>query len=423
MRAALLAFCLVFASPAAAADEDDALDAGPPNAWASSGPVLERGPFRPAPMPLRACSTRRALCVHGAKNAPAVLATLASAERAWDTAQDALDLPTPDPDPSTGAYDIYLVDRAGADTGLAERDVRSRVDRASAFSLVDARASGCARDFLVARELLHAIVFRVSPAIDDASARAQTTSLAELLVPCSAIDPGVFQSHPERPIADTWPDAPSFGARYSEGAAIVYDWIDTSFGATPGSIVRAVWALSPTITPLGAWRWNNEPDTYDVLRETFKNALAIGSTVDDLWREVAVARAFMTPPARVDRAIDWPDKPRRFAGNAVMPTGSTYFLVKKGGPPGARLRVEVTWEQHAKMRWAIARLDANGREIGHMPLPSSDRATEAQMTVVDLDNVASVLLVGTNVGDPAYAFDPDDEVWEPHGFLITLAAE
>jgi hypothetical protein len=28
-----------------------------------------------------------------------------------------------------------------------------------------------------------------------------------------------------------------------------------------------------------------------------------------------------------------------------------------------------------------------------------------------------------NTGDPTYHFDPDDEVWEPHGWLLSLAAE
>jgi hypothetical protein len=136
-----------------------------------------------------------------------------------------------------------------------------------------------------------------------------------------------------------------------------------------------------------------------------------------------VARAFTTIPARIERTSDWPDKPRRFAGNAVGPTGAAYVLVKTGNAPGARLRVELAWEQHANMRWAAVKVDADGREIAHVAIPSQDRATEAQMTIVDLDRAASVLLVGTNVGDPLYPFDPDDEVWEPHGWTLTVASE
>jgi hypothetical protein len=424
MRALLVALSLALMAPSAAAEEEDEpVDAGPPNPWASPGPIVERGPLRPAPMPLRACSMRHPVCVHGSKG-PDVLATLGSAERAWEMAAGALDLPSPDPHPATGAYDIYLVDRAGADTGLGERDPRGRVDRASAFSRIDVRATGCARDFLVARELLRAVLFRVSPAIDEGSARAQTASLAELIVPCFTIDASLFQSRPDRVIVDTWPEAPLLGARYDEGAALVYDWIDKSFGAEPGAIVRALWALSPTVTTPGAWRWSNEPDTFDVLRASFKNALSLGSTVDDLLREVAVARATMPLPARIDRTIDWPSKPRRFAGEPVAPTGATYFLIhKRDAPAGASLRVELSWEQHAKMRWAAVKLDPSGHEIGHIAIPSADRATEAQMTVVDLDRAADVLLVGTNVGEPLFPFDPDDDVWEPHGWLLTVAAE
>ena len=45
------------------------------------------------------------------------------------------------------------------------------------------------------------------------------------------------------------------------------------------------------------------------------------------------------------------------------------------------------------------------------------------MTVVDLEGVARILVVGTNAGDPSFRFDPNDEVWEPHGWTVTVASE
>jgi hypothetical protein len=45
------------------------------------------------------------------------------------------------------------------------------------------------------------------------------------------------------------------------------------------------------------------------------------------------------------------------------------------------------------------------------------------MTVINLDGVDSLLIAATNVGDPFAPFDPDDETFEPHGWLLTLAAE
>jgi hypothetical protein len=75
------------------------------------------------------------------------------------------------------------------------------------------------------------------------------------------------------------------------------------------------------------------------------------------------------------------------------------------------------------MRWAVVKRDAAGREISHLLVPVAERATEAQVSVVDLDGADSLLIVGANAGDAAYPFDPDDAIWEPHGWLLTLAAE
>jgi hypothetical protein len=45
------------------------------------------------------------------------------------------------------------------------------------------------------------------------------------------------------------------------------------------------------------------------------------------------------------------------------------------------------------------------------------------MSLVDVDRADRIVLVGVNTGDPAYGFDPDDEVWEPHSWLATVAEE
>jgi len=127
----------------------------------------------------------------------------------------------------------------------------------------------------------------------------------------------------------------------------------------------------------------------------------------------------------LDWDLPWPDRPRRIAPRApVMPTGASYVVVRcAGARPGARLRVEIDWEEHALFRWTLVKQNAQGRELGRVPIATTDRATTAGMTLVGLDGVDRVLLVGVNAGDPAYAFDPDEEVWEPHGWLVTLAEE
>lgn len=422
---------------------------------ATPGPVVARGPGRPpqSAKGARACSFRHPICVNAARRiAPDVaLAVLDAADRAWDSITGSLGLPAPDPDPDTRAYDVYFADLGGrgAMTLFGERDVRSRVDRASAFTLLDNRVTrGCALDALVAREVARASLFRAAPATDEGTARAQTTYLAQLMVPCAmsetADGAAFFQSHPERGFADAWPESDArAGAAFAAGASLFHGWLDYSFGRAPGSLVRATWALAPTMTELSAFRWHNEPDSFDVLRETFKNSLSNGSTLDDLLLEFGVARAFFGaaddgahyPESRTlgeaarlrrDWEIEWPQKPRRLSSPAagLAPLGMTCIAMKRDGAArGARLRVEAAWEQHAKMKWAVVKLDARGKEIGHLVVPSHDRAVEAQMTVVDLDDVASLLLIGVATGDGLYPFDPDDEAWEPHGWLLTVASE
>jgi hypothetical protein len=413
---------------------------------ASSGRIIQA--FA-APSPdgfkLHACSFREPLCVYAPPSVASatVIATVAAAERAWELATGALGFPAPDVDLMSGTYPLYFLDRAPmlAETLLSARDVHGGFDRASAFTLLDARlTAGCTLDALVAREIARAIAWRVVPATDRGTVGAQTAYLARLMVPCAmgTVD-GVdaFQAHPERAIADA-----QIGDEFTRGAGLFYWWLDYSFGSSPGVIVRALWSLSPTLTPVGALRWNNEPDAYDVLRTTFKNALMSESTIDDLWLDFAVARAFMgdaddgeklpesrslgaAARVRRDWEVGWPDRPRTLASaTGVAPTGAAYIAVDlHGAPPGARLRIEASWEEHAKMRWAVVKLDDAGHEKARIAIAAAERSTEAQMSVVDLEGVARILIVGTNTGDPLYPMDPDDEIWEPHGWMLTLASE
>jgi hypothetical protein len=425
---------------------------------------------RPTPArDARFCSMRLPLCVHSpsATNDRTALSVLDAFERAWSTMTGALELPAPDPDPDTRAYDVFLADAsepllAGeiATTHLEARDVRSNFDRARTFTVVDARvAHGCVLDAHAARSLARAVIARGAPATDEATARGQATFMSWLVAPCgvamSADAVATFQARVDRALPDARtdeiaaaPDDPPspFPSRaaslYADGEAAVWSRLDWAFARAPGALVLATWALAPTSTPVGARRWQHEPDTYDVLRETFKDRLSTGSTIHDLFLDLGVARAFMgsaddglhAPETRalgdaarvpLDWDLPWPSTPRRVAPRVpVHPTGSSYVVIRhEGAKAGARLRVELVWEEHALFRWVFVKLDRDGREIGRVPIAAKERATEAQMTLVDLDGVDRVLLVGTNVGDPAYAFDPDEASWEPHSWLLTVAAE
>lgn len=410
------------------------------------------GGVRPALGGPSICSFRHPLCVHAARgeNSEAQLGALAAAERAWDLATGPLALPAPDPSPATRVYDLYLVDAVPGDatTVMDERDVRSSFDRASAFSQVARHLTGCARDEAIAREIARAILHRVKPSTDPGTALAQSSYWAQLMVPCAAgrfTDVADFQARPDRALADVRPELdPAAGTAHARGASLFYGWLDDTFGARPGGIVRALWALSPTVSSARgpAGRWTNQPSSFDVIRATFKGALSTGSTIDDVFASFAAARASagafaqdgllgetraMGRPAevRAEWDIPWPAAPRTLAPReGLAPTGSTYVVVRRAGAPaGARLRVEAVWEERARMRWMVLKRDAAGREIARIPIASPDRGTRAQGTIVDLDRADSLVVVGVNVGDFAAPFDPNDEIWEPHGYLLTLAAE
>jgi hypothetical protein len=49
-------------------------------------------------------------------------------------------------------------------------------------------------------------------------------------------------------------------------------------------------------------------------------------------------------------------------------------------------------------------------------------ASHAERTLVGLDNLAGVLVVGVNVGsmDRSHPFDPDEQPGMPHGYAVTL---
>lgn len=468
----LASIALLLAARSAWASEQDAppdplqgsLGASARAADGVDGPAITYA-TRPTSAPdLRACSSRIPVCVHASssRDGPAALAALDAFERAWQALTGALAIPPPDVDPTTLAYDVFLVDPLGgprlATTLLEARDLRSRVDRARAFTLVDRRVrSGCLLDALAASALARASLYRLAPSTEEGTAEAQAAYLAQLVSPCSAglaADAAhAFQARPERALCDARagetsaaPGLPPISSPTSDlfaaGAAAFWARLDWAFGRIPGGVVVASWALGPTMTPPGAARWVNEPDTFDVLRATFKGALSTGGTVNDLWLDFGVARAFLgssddgfhLPESRtlgdlarvpVDWDVAWPSAPRRLGPRApVWPTGASYVVVRGAGArPGARLRAEIEWEEHSLFRWAFVKLDASGREIGRVVVPTTERATSAQMTLVELDGVDRVVLVGVNVGDPAYAFDPDDEVWEPHGWLVTLAEE
>jgi hypothetical protein len=406
-----------------------AADAGEADAGAASvrpGPPIEPStPPRGSEGWARACSFRDPLCVRATPGTPGPVtaAALIAAERAWEAITGALAAPPPDGG-LDGRWQVYLVDGAVAQSParLVARGLRRSFDRASSFGLVDRLAPlGCPLDLAVARAVARASLWRAAPATDPGSSAGSAEALARLATPCSAHerdDDVEFQWAPERTVIDAG------SAAFDRGAAMFFGWLDARFGTRPGGLLLALRAVAPTTTPAGAWRWAGAPTEVDVLRVSLASALWEGSTIDDVFAAFAAARASMNPSPRLTWSIPWPLDGRRLASAVpVAPTGSSYVAIDHAGAPrGSKLRVEATWEDYGRMRWIVRKLDAAGKVLDELPIPSTDRATEAAMTVENLDDTERIVVVGVNLGSTEMPFAPDDAPWEPHGWLLTLSA-
>jgi len=93
-----------------------------------------------------------------------------------------------------------------------------------------------------------------------------------------------------------------------------------------------------------------------------------------------------------------------------------------GAPSGAKLHVEVEWEDYGRMRWIVAKIDPKGQVRAQIPVGSLGRSPKGAVTVENLEGFDHLLVAGVNVGSTEQAFDPDQGEWEPHGWLLTIGA-
>ena len=406
----------------------------------AEGPRIDRGVERPV-LHRRACSYRVPVCVHG-DGAREVLDGLDAAERMYEALTLALDVPAPDPDLATGKLEVYLTATPVADAPLGTRAFWSDIDRASAFVRVPRSLSrGCTLDTAMAEGLSLAAARRSAPAMDDATREGMARTLAQLAAGCPdgqrLAEAQVFASHPEVSWMTGFAsgEGPS-GAVYNHASTGFFQWLDRHYGAAPGRLMRMIWAFAPTKTPADSPRWVNEPDAFDVLGESLKDVRFTGSKLEDVLVDYAVERAFMgrgdprfvdaeAPAPTIDWSIPWPEKARRLlSSRPIAQHGVSYVLVDhRGAPKGSRLRLEAEWEYEARIRWVCVKLDENFRERARISVGTPERATEAQMSLANLDDTAQILLVGVNLGDPKFPYDPDEIVAEPHAWLLSLQAE
>lgn len=394
----------------------------------------------PAAAPVVACSFEEPVCVRAASSVDgvAVLSTLRHADHAL-RGYRALGLPPPLPRPGgPSRYDIYLLPSERRPITVGELTPASDAwDHAAAFTILPppAKHDGCASVFTVAQALAHAIGLRFDAGAEDGALSMMSSYLASIVAPCpnvelAAIDD--FQRHPERSFVAGDPDRPD--------GALLFPWfLDDHYGrGAPGAVISSLLTLTVQKTPPGSLQWKNEPDIFDALRATMRNR---GSTLDQLLLDFAVARAFVGSRSdgghlgdverfgdfgrvRFEWSVPYESLPRRLApGAPIEPTGMTYLWVDTShAPPGSELTFVGDWELPAVFRWTLVKVDKNGAEAGRLDVAGLFGASHAERTLVGLDGLAGVMVVGVNAGsmDRSHPFDPDEQPGMPHGYTVTL---
>jgi hypothetical protein len=386
-------------------------------------------------MPVTICSFREPVCVHtgGTARGGETLATLRFAEEAFG-AYRALGLPLP-----RGRYDLYVDPSfATAETVAELTPTSDGWDRAPAFTVLPpAAVRGCGPAFAVAQAVAHAAALGLDAGAEAGALSMLSTYAASLIVDCAAVEIAAidaFQAHPERSFVATDPDGADGG--------MLFPWfLDDTLGvAGPGRAMTGLVALATQRTPPGSWEWRNEPDIFDVLRATTRD---LGGNLENLLLDFAVARAFVGSRSdgkhltdterfgdagrvRFEWSVPWSSLPRRVApGAAIEPTGMTYLWLDLAGsaaPEGGELTFVADWELPALFRWSLVKIDKNGADAGRLDVAGVYGASHAEKTVIGIDGLAGVLIVGVNIGsmDRSHPFDPDEQPLMPHGYAVTL---
>lgn len=391
---------------------------------------------RPANTGSAFCSPKRPVCAHGTDGASALRA-LSALEDAYERLVFGLGLPPPRADEGRGgtdALDAYVVAPRTPFTADSEPPARGLFSSAAAF---------CRLPLDEPPLLLRSAVLCVGEAIAvglDASEppfarRAFATSLWWLSgVPTpldlEAVD--AVQRSPELPIG-----AGDVDPR-SEGAAIFFAYLEQALGAgEPGELSASLFAAAASPYPRGP-AYDNEPDSFDVLRHTVDGRFGFARLMSDF----AVARAFLGDREdgrhlpglawtgtfgrpRFDWVIPFSSLPRRVSIRPpVDSTGSVLiWLDLDQVPERVSLGFQAEWEAPVSFHWQLVRLGDHGEELGRIPVVFEDRSTSAEATVGHLAGTRAVLAVGTNLETVAldHPFDPDVRPFEPHGLTVYFA--
>ena len=337
----------------------------------------------------------------------------------------------------TPAYDIYIDPETRAPLTVPDPETEPRTtDAAAAYTLVPVPSTwGCDVAFDVAQEAARALLFRFDAGAERGIVAAAASYLASIAAPCAAREtPAIdaFQAAPYRAITEA-PETPA------SGAMLFPMYIEENEGAgDPGRLLLSLFAIASQKSDPAEPHYQNEPDLFDALRSSMR--FRRGS-LDDLLLGFAVDRAFVGdrsdgghlfatdlhgPAGRVffEWSIPFATLPRRLAPlHPLEPTGAAYFWIDlSAAPKETELTFVADWELPAVFRWSLVKVDKGGAETGRIDVATIFGTTHVERTVVLREELAGIVVVGTNAGglDRTEPFDPDVAPFLPHGYEITI---
>lgn len=427
----------------------------PPKIETKWDPWLPTGPERISsarpPLNTRSCSFRRPVCVHYSPGADAMASqALTALETAWDKAVLANEFPPPLGDAGLGGdsrLDWYLLnsDDDLSDTRersalrlevLADEPLWADVDRAPGF---------CVGRGLYPAELER----RAVQCVTEASALSLDAAEGAFVRRAVSTQFWWVAGYPTDSDVEAIDDAQrnpqlAVGGQQlsatSEGAALLYEYLDEQHGAGRwGALGMSLYTLGGGRTRGDGWLYDNEPDTFDVLRHSFDDDPV---EVANMLGDFALARAFLGDRSdgryfaplgwvgtfgrvRFDWSFRYTDLPRHVAPwRPLAPTGAAYVLVHLDELPTApELGLRATWEIPVSLKWSVTILDTEGKLRKQIAIKYEARATQTERTIVlDAKPGETLLVIGVNQGgvNLSHPFDPDVEPYEPHEYALYL---
>ncbi len=304
----------------------------------------------------------------------------------------------------TADHDLYLVPAlaTGVDARIDATEPVSDLDGARAFALLDARIPGANLETCAAQALGELLFYELDPAEAPSVRKSSAAYLAYLTTGRMGCDDDAERAAEE-------PFRAAMDARATAGGARWLGLLEGRETRHTGVFLRDMWHFARQHT----WDGAGLRGSPDLLEAIARGVDLNHEKLEDVAGELSLTGFLALADGPIGRTradprqallladVRWSALPVRVrpAEPAIEPLGSAYLTVRTDGMGrGQRLRV---WSRgESGVRWALtaAQLDAGGRDLGRVRIPTRDNPDG--FLVVELDPRCDCVLVAiTNVSD------------------------